>query len=115
MITGKYFDHNNNRPLNLERDGCSLCEWEQLYGKKIFAKHPKGFKIFLSPEKIKSCDEYANSDPYTVEQNLDSEFHIRRISLTIDLIREVVSSIQGSLQILDLGCGQGHITKTKYG
>ncbi len=111
MESEKFFDHKNNCPIDLDTDGCSLSEWEQLYGKKFYARHPKGFKIYLSPEKIISCDEYANLDPYTVEQNLDSEFHKRRISLTIDLIHEVVSEIQGCPQILDLGCGQGHITK----
>jgi len=30
--------------------------------------------------------------------------------ITVDLVREAVSFIQGCPQILDLGCGQGHIT-----
>lgn len=110
-MSDKYFDNKNNRPVNLETDGCPFTEWGELYEKKIYAQHPKGFKIFLPPQKIALYDEYADSDPYTFVQNMDSEFHKRRISLTIELIREVISSIQGCPQILDLGCGQGHITK----
>jgi len=106
----KYYDHNNNRPLNLELDGCALADWDQLYGKALFARHPKGFNIFLSPDKIGASDEYSISDPYGIEKNIANEFHRRRIELTIDLVREAVSMIQGCPKILDLGCGQGHIT-----
>jgi 2-polyprenyl-3-methyl-5-hydroxy-6-metoxy-1,4-benzoquinol methylase len=111
MQISKYYDNKNDHPLNLELDGCTLAEWDQLYGKAQFARHPKGFKIFLSPDKIASSDEYADSDPYAVEQNIVNEFHRRRIELTIDLTREAVSLVQGTPQILDLGCGQGHITE----
>lgn len=104
----KYYDHKNGRPLNAELDGCALCEWGRLYGKALFAKHPKGFNVFLSPDRIADSDEYADSDPYTFS---DSEFHTRRKELTIDLVREAVSLIQGTPQVLDLGCGQGHITE----
>jgi 2-polyprenyl-3-methyl-5-hydroxy-6-metoxy-1,4-benzoquinol methylase len=110
----KYYDHQNDRPINIEKDGCYLAEWGGLKGKALFAKHPKGFNIFLSPDKITASDEYKDSDPYTVEQNIDSEFHTRRIELTIDLVREAVSKMQQlqvTPQILDLGCGQGHITE----
>lgn len=111
MEEKKYYDHKNNRPLNLEMDGCDLADWDQLYGKALFARHPKGFKIFLSPVKIAASDEYADSDPYTVEQNIATEFHRRRIELTVDLVREAASLVQGRPRILDLGCGQGHITE----
>lgn len=107
----KYYDYKNNRPLNLELDGCALTDWDRLYGKSLFARHPKGFKIFLSPDKIAASDEYSISDPYTVGKNIATEFHKRRIELTVDLVREAVSLIQGNPQILDLGCGQGHITE----
>ncbi len=106
----KYYDHKNLRPIDLESDGCNLAEWDQLYGEARFARHPKGFRIFLSPRRILACDEYADSDPYTVEQNIASAFHKRRIGLTIELAQEAISSVQGIPRILDLGCGQGHIT-----
>ncbi len=111
MLESKYYDYTNNRSLNLESDGCDLADWNQLYGDYRFARHPKGFRIFLPPDKLVISDEYAQSDPYTVEENIKSEFHIRRIDLTVTLIREAVSLMQDTPQILDLGCGQGHITE----
>jgi 2-polyprenyl-3-methyl-5-hydroxy-6-metoxy-1,4-benzoquinol methylase len=107
----KYYDYINNRPLDLESDGCDLAEWNRLYGDYRFARHPKGFRIFLPPERLGASDEYADSDPYAVDQNMDSEFHTRRIEITLDLVREAVSLQQDTPQILDLGCGQGHITE----
>lgn len=107
----KYYDFTNNRPLNLNSDGCNLADWNQLHGDDQFAWHPKGFKIFLPQEKLIANDEYRESDPYTVEQNIDSKFHAGRIELTVELVREAVSLVQSTPQILDLGCGQGHITE----
>lgn len=107
----KYYDYTNNRPLDLSSDGCDLAEWNQLYGKQKFARHPKGFRIFLPPDRLRASDEYIGSDPYSVEQNIDGEFHTRRIEITVDLVRDVVSPRQERPQILDLGCGQGHITE----
>jgi 2-polyprenyl-3-methyl-5-hydroxy-6-metoxy-1,4-benzoquinol methylase len=107
----KYFDHKNNRFLDLVSDGCELAEYKELYGKAFFARHPKGFKVFLPPNKISSSNEYAESDPYSVIQNLDSDFHRRRVELTIDLAHEAISEVHNTPQILDLGCGQGHITE----
>jgi ubiquinone/menaquinone biosynthesis C-methylase UbiE len=57
--------------------------------------------------EIGRCDEYAKGDPYTVEERLDSEFHQRRIHLTVELVRTV---IQPEAKVLDLGCGEGLIT-----
>ncbi len=111
MQETKYYDYTNNRPLSLESNGCDLAEWNRLYGESRFARHPKGFRIFLPPDRLAASDEYAGSDPYTVEQNIESEFHRRRIELTIDLLQKAVSSVQDTPRILDLGCGQGHITQ----
>jgi len=110
METVKYFDHRSHRPIDVESDGCELAQWDRLYGHARFARHPKGFKVFLAPDKLIASDEYADSDPYSVEQGLDEPFHLRRIDHTIELAQEVVSSVQGTPRILDLGCGQGHIT-----
>ena len=111
MQEPKYYNYTNNRTLNLELDGCDLAEWEKANGECIFARHPKGFKIFLPQDMLASNDEYGETDPYTVEQNIESDFHTRRIELTIDLVREAVSLTHYTPQILDLGCGQGHITE----
>ena len=110
-MSSKYYDYTNNRSLSIESNGCDLAGWNQLYGNYRFAWHPKGFKIFLPPERLVANDEYSESDPYTLEQNIKSEFHRRRAKLTVDLVREAVSLIQSTPQILDLGCGQGHITE----
>ena len=111
MQRNKYYDHENDRPLNWELDGCALSEWKQLHGKARFAVHPKGFGIFIPPEKICTSDQYIDSDPYGVERNIDNEFHKRRIALTIELVQRAVPLMNdGKPQILDLGCGQGHIT-----
>lgn len=114
MQETKYYDYTNNRPLNLESDGCDLADWNRLYGESRFARHPSGFRIFLPPGRLAASDEYADSDPYTVEQNIESEFHKRRIGLTIDLLQKAVSSVQGTPRILDLACGQGHITQAMH-
>ncbi len=107
----KYYDYTNDRPLDLQSDGCDLPQLDGHYGDYQFARHPKGFCIFLPPAKLHTSDEYADSDPYTVKHKIDSEFHKRRIELTIDLVREAISPRQSTPQILDLGCGQGHITE----
>lgn len=114
MQETKYFDKKNKRPLNLNLDGCDLTDWGKLYGKAGFARHPKGFKIFLAPEKIAYSDEYAIRDPYDVEQYIESDFEKRRIELTIDLLQEAVSGSQGIPRILDLGCGKGYITNEMH-
>jgi 2-polyprenyl-3-methyl-5-hydroxy-6-metoxy-1,4-benzoquinol methylase len=106
----KYYDHHNDQTIDLDRDGCNLSNWHESYGKARFARHPKGFLIFLSPDELEACDEYSASDPYTVETNLDSEFHKRRIECTLELIKDAMQATQGIPRILDLGCGQGHIT-----
>lgn len=111
MQEAKYYDHKALRVIDLESDGCDLAEWDRLYGRARFARHPKGFRFFLSPHRIAICDEYADSDPYTVEQDIASAFHKRRIELTIELAQEAISLVQGVIRILDLGCGQGHVTQ----
>jgi SAM-dependent methyltransferase len=110
MPTAKYYDHKNLRPINLEADGCDLAEWDYRSGEARFARHPKGFKVFLPPDRMAASDTYVDADPYTIGQNLDSAFQRRRIELTIELAQEAVSSASGIPKILDLGCGQGHIT-----
>ena len=97
--------------MDMERDGCALAEWATRCGDASFARHPKGFNIFIAPEKIAASDEYADSDPYSMEQDMDNEFHRLRIALTVELAREAVAQVRGTAQILDLGCGQGHITE----
>jgi 2-polyprenyl-3-methyl-5-hydroxy-6-metoxy-1,4-benzoquinol methylase len=110
-VQTKYYDYGRKRFVNLQLDGCALVEWGQLYGERAFAWHPKGFKIFLPPNRLQRCDEYADSDPYHVEQNINSDFHARRVTVTVELVHEAVSRLRHTPRILDLGCGQGHITE----
>jgi ubiquinone/menaquinone biosynthesis C-methylase UbiE len=65
--------------------------------------------VFLSTDLINRFDEYSNSDPYQVEQEIQSEFHQRRIKCTIELVRKVTNGMS-RVQLLDIGCGEGHIT-----
>ena len=111
MLETKYYNYEKNRPLNLEEDGCELQQWESQPGQCRFAKHPDGFLIFLAHDKLDVSDEYADSDPYSVEETIDGKFHSRRIELTVELVQEAVSSNQSGVKILDLGCGEGHITE----
>ncbi len=110
MTSIKYYDHHNSRPIDLKKDGCELSSWKELHGKALFARHSKGFLVFVPPDEIAMCDEYKESDPYTVEADIDGEFQNMRIGCTLELIEEAAKKIQGTLKILDLGCGQGHIT-----
>jgi 2-polyprenyl-3-methyl-5-hydroxy-6-metoxy-1,4-benzoquinol methylase len=111
MRGSKYFDIKANRLLDLEQDGCDLAQWAQLYGKALFARHPKGFLVFLPPHRIRTCDEYANSAPRTIEEIMTNPFQKRRAEITVELLRETVSQVKENPKVLDLGCGRGYITE----
>ncbi|WP_456380008.1 class I SAM-dependent methyltransferase [Thiolapillus sp.] len=110
MNTQKYFDYRNNHPIDLAKDGCNIDNWENMFGKASFARHPKGFPVFSPPHKLEKCNEYSDCDPYTVEENLEGSFHQRRIECTLQMIREANATTHKEPRVLDLGCGQGHIT-----
>jgi 2-polyprenyl-3-methyl-5-hydroxy-6-metoxy-1,4-benzoquinol methylase len=109
MKPNKYFDWRLNKPLT-EADGCNFAEWERNDGQHAFAIHSKGYFIFMASSELGSCDEYKSGDPYTVEQRLEEPFHQRRISVTLELVHHAINDRNGSARILDLGCGEGHIT-----
>lgn len=106
-----YYDLNKGVPIDLDRDGCDLSSWIPGYSKARFAVHPAGFPVFLPPERLVSDDEYREQDPYSVENNLDSPFHRRRVEVTVELVRQALRAFSDEPRILDLGCGQGHITE----
>lgn len=64
------------------------------------------FPIHLSESEIAASDEYAEADPYSVEENLTGPFHQRRIDLTLELL----GNTDRPGRILDVGCGEGYIT-----
>ena len=106
----EYYDHAKDLAIDVDEHGCQLADWEHRYGTASFARHPDGFLVFLPPKEIDSSDEYGRSDPYAVESGLRGDFQRRRIECTLELVQEAAQRIRGVLRILDLGCGQGHIT-----
>lgn len=112
MAGQKYVDTRLRRPIDLAKDGCDFAEWPARHGQALFARHAKGFLVFLSPSELEASDEYAAADPYSVEARIDSDFHARRIDCTLELLRDAAGAAgdTSELKILDLGCGQGHIT-----
>lgn len=91
-------------------DVCSLADWAKAYSTGCACcMHPAGFPVFIPPSEIDRNDEYRIGDPYTVEQNLDSEFHQRRFNSTLHLIDRVAAGTTMT-RILDIGCGEGYIT-----
>jgi 2-polyprenyl-3-methyl-5-hydroxy-6-metoxy-1,4-benzoquinol methylase len=112
MSQTKYYDWSRKGALNPQEDGCAFQEWPNTFTKYPCAIHPNGFLVFIPPPtELSESDEYRESDPYTVEGNLETGFHHRRTDCTLELIRSVIGGEQGEgARVLDLGCGQGHIT-----
>lgn len=109
MRSDKYYDWSRHRVMS-ESDGCRYEDWEDRSDSFSFALHPKGFRVFLPPSQLKKSDEYSEGDPYTVETNIYNEFHKRRMDSTIYLLKLALDENILKPKILDIGCGQGHIT-----
>jgi len=104
-----YYNCVSKTPLS-EDEGASFAEWmEDPNHPCRFARHPEGFLVFLRPAEILTLDEYSEGDPYAVAENLDKPFHKLRVDMTIDLLAQVIGGEPG-LSILDVACGEGHIT-----
>ncbi len=98
--------------LDPGRDCCSLDEWlNQTDPQYVAAMHPQGFLVFLPPAEIALFDEYAQGDPYGVETNMEGDFQRRRTAMTLSALARVPAALDGHLRVLDLGCGEGHITQ----
>jgi 2-polyprenyl-3-methyl-5-hydroxy-6-metoxy-1,4-benzoquinol methylase len=109
MRKNKYYDWFRTQPLSKE-DGCKFEDWAQGYAHHPFAIHPKGFLIFLHPDEIEETDEYSEGDPYRVKAVLEGEFQQGRIALTLQLLTMAFPDKPRNIKLLDLGCGEGHIT-----
>jgi SAM-dependent methyltransferase len=109
-MESKYYDWCRHRGLTVH-DGCKLAEWSALAGSHPFAVHPRGFWVFLSPDAIAKSDEYAAADPYGVEENLNNGFHRRRAECNRELLGLALRDTSPTPRVLDLGCGQGHLTE----
>lgn len=107
---GKYYSHRLMRSFDPLLDGCIFGKWDECCGKSMFAVHPKGFPVFLSPEELTECDEYREEDPYGVESGLGDSFHETRLKRTLQFVEKLIATDESCPRILDLGCGQGHIT-----
>jgi 2-polyprenyl-3-methyl-5-hydroxy-6-metoxy-1,4-benzoquinol methylase len=107
--SAKYYSAALNREIEPHSEACELGEWGLLHGRAPCARHPAGFHVFLSPDALPAADEYAEADPYAVEENRNSAFQRRRELLTVDVVRDAVRGVAAP-RVLDVGCGQGHIT-----
>jgi 2-polyprenyl-3-methyl-5-hydroxy-6-metoxy-1,4-benzoquinol methylase len=97
-----------NRELGSgESDGSTTDARASLFARAPQRTHPAGFPVFLLPEDEHRMDEYCESDPYSIETNLSGPFHQARVDCTLSLVERVASATP---RILDVGCGQGHIT-----
>ncbi len=103
-----YYDWSLNKSLSLD-DACDYSDWCAKSQEYPFAVHPKGFLVFLPPSELDMSDEYEETDPYGVEQNLHNDFHRNRMQCTLELASKAMDTVEYP-KILDLGCGQGHIT-----
>ena len=110
MTKEKYYDWSGGRMLDPQKDGCDYKEWAVKFEAFPFAVHPKGFLVFLPPGELDASDEYKESDPYKMMSGLETDFHQRRIQCTLELIKSVVPEKGKDVEVLDLGCGQGHVT-----
>lgn len=102
----EYYDLKKRKIIDLEKESCNFENWENNHNEFSCCRHSHGFYIFLNPNEINSLDEYHKNDPYSVFENLTSDFHQRRLNCTLELIMKSKSS----KKLLDLGCGQGHFT-----
>ncbi len=106
MPPEKYYDWSRRRRLT-EADGCRFEDWKDGCA---FAFHQDGFPVFIPPGALRSSDEYSGGDPYGVEANLEGGFHAQRIESTLYLLGAALGEGTAAHRILDMGCGEGHIT-----
>ena len=109
MRENLYYDWFSRKVLHKE-NGCKIEDWQDKYADFPFALHKKGFPIFLGPDELEKSDEYSNADPHGVKKGLEGEFQKNRVACTLHLIKMVVGDQSKDLRILDIGCGEGHIT-----
>lgn len=105
-----YADFRTSQPIDLQRQGCPIAVWQHPPEGAKCAIHTAGFPIFLSHARLADGDEYADGDPYTVDENLSHPFHQRRIRCTVDAARKALAGIVGPSRLLDVACGTGFIT-----
>ncbi|MDZ7617651.1 MAG: class I SAM-dependent methyltransferase [Patescibacteria group bacterium] len=70
----------------------------------------QGFRVFLDRATIHMLDEYSECDPYNVACNLQMPFQRHRVETTIAMVKLASDAIGGLHTLLDVACGEGHIT-----
>jgi ubiquinone/menaquinone biosynthesis C-methylase UbiE len=106
---GKYYNEKTGAFIDLANECCDFETWNKGIAADYFCcRHPHGFYIFLGPKEIRVSDEYRGGDPYGMAKNIAGAFQQRRINGTVRLIGS--AKADRSLRLLDVGCGQGHIT-----
>lgn len=106
----KYHDWRTGQPIEVPQDGCPLEAWRRGDGGSAFGIHPRGFPVFVPGPLLAQSDEYEGADPYHVQRSLEGDFHGRRIEETLALLEEALPSSAQAPRLLDIGCGEGHIT-----
>lgn len=105
MKENLYYDTRQGRFLEAS-DGV-LWKDRMSRGESLFYLHELGFPVFLPLNLISSSDEYADGDPYRVSESIEGSFHRRRRDVTIELVKACASRSR----VLDVGCGEGHISE----
>lgn len=102
-----YYDWAAGRPIDPEVEA---VPFETSNGDAPCYRHRDGLLIFPGRETHSTSDEYADGDPYRVEENLDSTFHQTRLKWTLKLVETALAKNERHPRILDVGCGEGHLT-----
>lgn len=110
-----YYDQKKGVAVDAAKESCDYETWlNSAPGDHFCCRHPHGFYVFLSPGEMGASDEYRGGDPYGMARNIGGAFQQRRIRSTLQLIKKFGTErslgTARSLRVLDVGCGQGHIT-----
>ncbi|MCH8853607.1 MAG: hypothetical protein IID41_13285, partial [Planctomycetes bacterium] len=106
MRPALYFDERSKRHLDAS-DALPLHDTADANDPGFFV-HRLGFPVFLPRRVLSQCDEYADGDPYSVAAEMNSPFQQRRRDVTIQLLR---TACRERALVLDVGCGEGHISE----
>src|SRR5574341_1487367 len=96
----KYLNPHLYSQIDVRKNECDINNFEYSFSQYQFARHSKNFFIFVSPDDIQACNEYLESDPYSMKLNINSDFHERRIECTLELIKEANINTHSKIKIL---------------
>jgi ubiquinone/menaquinone biosynthesis C-methylase UbiE len=99
--------------LNVEHHVVDIDQWMSgnFNRQVVCGKDQKGVWIFTHPKDIDKTDEYRSGDPYNYKTESDSfGFHQGRMDCTKNLVGKYLSMGTPPFNLLDIGCGLGHLT-----